>query len=106
MTVAELQTALSGGDLTAEAFADRKTRLLVYDYSDLSETGSALALVAVTDGNGICGYVYLGFNVVNREVFRADLFDRNLNYCGDLLTEGFNGFAAKGNPDLPAYAGF
>ncbi|MBQ2513426.1 MAG: hypothetical protein II534_08795 [Clostridia bacterium] len=106
MTVAELQKALSGGDLTAEAFADRKTKLLVFDYSDLSETGSALALVAVTDGNGICGYVYLGFSGANREVFRADLFDRDLNYCGDLLTEGFNGFEAKGNIDLPAYAGF
>ena len=88
------------------AFLVKKTKLLVFDYSDLSETGSALALVAVTDGNGICGYVYLGFSGANREVFRADLFDRDLNYCGDLLTEGFNGFEAKGNIDLPAYAGF
>ncbi|MBQ3869542.1 MAG: hypothetical protein II777_03255, partial [Clostridia bacterium] len=57
------------------------------------------SLIALENG----GFVYLTYKGESKEVIAARLFDNTLRFCGDLLSEGYNGLTPKGKLTFDEY---
>ncbi|MBQ1848581.1 MAG: hypothetical protein II135_11295, partial [Clostridia bacterium] len=99
MTVKQLRDALRNG-LTCDEFAGYKSELFSVSINkEYPKFNTVTALVALEDG----GFVYLTYKGESKEVIAARLFDNTLRFCGDLLSDGYNGLTPKGKLTFDEY---